>query len=60
MGVFFRPSISRRAKTIFLPQFASRFSSPKVAKNRGLGVVFFQKRVLLQVKKNFEMGVLCV
>jgi hypothetical protein len=53
MGVFFRPAISRRAKPIFLPQFALWFSSPKVAKNRGLDMAFSQKKILLQGTHHF-------
>jgi hypothetical protein len=53
MGVFFRLAISRRAKRFFLPQFASRFPSPKVAKNGGLGVAFSQKKILLRGTHHF-------
>jgi hypothetical protein len=57
MGVFFRLKftgiISRRAKTIFLPQFALMFASPKVAKNGGLGVAFSQKKILLRGTHHF-------
>jgi hypothetical protein len=60
MGVFFRPKftgiISRGAKTIFLPQFALRFSSHKSQK---IGVwvwPFFKNEFCCVSKKILKWG----